>query len=44
MDEERGKRYARVVFSRAGRKGVVVFDEEGRWRGVPERIEAELYG
>ena len=42
-DENTGQRLAKVTWSRAGRRGIVIPDTEGFWRGVPERIEAALY-
>lgn len=44
IEEKTGRRYARVTYCRSGRRGVTVYDEEGRWRGVPEKLEAAMYG
>jgi hypothetical protein len=33
-----------VEWSREGPSGMVLWDELGQWKGVPERIEAALYG
>jgi hypothetical protein len=32
-----------VMWARNGRSGVVLYDETGRWQGMPERIEAAVY-
>lgn len=42
-DEKTGMRQAEVIWSRVGKKGIVIPDTEGYWQGVPERIEAALY-
>lgn len=42
-DESTHQRYAKVVWSRVGKKGIVIPDTEGFWKGVPARIEAALY-
>lgn len=43
VEEGTNRRYARVIHSRFGARGAVVYDEEGDWRGVPERLEAAMY-
>lgn len=42
-DDKTGERSAEVVWSRVGKKGIVIPDTKGYWEGVPERIEAALY-
>lgn len=32
-----------VVWARNGRSGIILTDEAGHWRGMPERIEAAVY-
>lgn len=39
-----GRRQATVVWSRVGKKNIVVPDSQGWWKGVPEQIEQALYG
>ena len=41
---ENDRRGILVEWSREGPSGMVVWDELGHWKGVPERIEAVLYG
>ncbi|WP_448208197.1 AAA family ATPase [Azospirillum sp. sgz302134] len=41
--EENGRRGIRVEWARAGRSGMVIWDTEGFWKGVPEQIEAAVY-
>lgn len=33
-----------VDWARRGRSGIVLWDDTGCWRGMPERIEKEVYG
>src|SRR3954464_6746289 len=41
---ENDRRGILVEWSREGPSGMVLWDELGHWKGVPERIEAVLYG
>src|SRR3954469_13351525 len=41
---ENDRRGILVEWSREGPSGMVLWDELGHWKGVPERIEAALYG
>jgi len=40
---EDGRRGVLVEWSREGPSGMIVWDDEGYWKGVPERIEAAIY-
>jgi hypothetical protein len=40
-DERRG---VHVEWARRGRSGLTLWDESGAWRGMPEKIEAAVYG
>ena len=40
---ENDRRGILVEWSREGPSGMVIWDEQGHWKGVPERIEAVLY-
>lgn len=42
--EQGGKRGVTVDWARRGRSGMTLFDDTGCWRGMPERIELEVYG
>ncbi|MHB8408334.1 MAG: AAA family ATPase [Acidiferrobacterales bacterium] len=44
LRNEGGQRSARITWSRKGPKDIVIVDEQGFWRGVPERIEEAVYG
>ena len=37
------RRGVKVDWARRGRSGVVLWDDSGAWRGMPERIEAAVY-
>lgn len=37
------RRGVEVLWARAGRSGLVIWDDTGCWRGIPEKIEAALY-
>jgi cell division septation protein DedD len=41
---ENDRRGILVEWSREGPSGMVIWDEQGHWQGVPGRIEAALYG
>uniref|UniRef100_UPI001A977B94 AAA family ATPase n=1 Tax=Azospirillum sp. SYSU D00513 TaxID=2812561 RepID=UPI001A977B94 len=41
---DRDRRGVLVEWSREGPAGMVVWDTEGFWKGVPERIEEAIYG
>jgi len=38
------KRGVKVVWARQGREQITLWDETGRWLGMPERLEAAIYG
>jgi adenylate kinase family enzyme len=38
------RRGVKVAWSRRGRAGMVLWDQAGDWKGMPERIEATVYG
>lgn len=42
--QEAGRRGVRVVWARQGRQGMTLWDEAGRWAGMPEAIEQAVYG
>ena len=42
--QDGGRRGIRVEWARRGRSGITLWDESETWRGMPERIEAEVYG
>lgn len=47
LRKEQGKRVAKVVWSRTGGvtvRGTEIVDEEGYWRGVPEKLDALFSG
>jgi hypothetical protein len=39
-----GRRGVLVEWARRGRSGLTLWDESGRWEGMPERIEQAVYG
>ena len=41
--EEGPRRGMRVEWARRGRSGVTLWDESGKWAGMPERIEKAVY-
>lgn len=41
--EQSGKRGMVVEWARAGRSGMTLWDDSGRWAGMPEKIEAAVY-
>ena len=41
--QESGKRGVLVEWARRGRQGLTLWDETGRWLGMPERIEVAVY-
>lgn len=41
---EGDKRGIVVDWARRGRRGITLWDDTGNWRGMPERIEAAVYG
>lgn len=43
QDDRTGQRGIRVDWSREGPAGMVIWDEEGYWKGVPEKVEAAIY-
>ena len=42
--QEGANRGIRVDWARRGRSGAVLWDDSGAWRGMPDRIEAAVYG
>ncbi len=38
-----GKRGMKVVWSRRGRDGMILWDDTGKWMGMPEKLEAAMY-
>jgi hypothetical protein len=38
-----GRRGVKVVWARRGRSGMVLWDDTGCWRGMPEKIEQAVY-
>lgn len=41
--DENGQRAIKVVWSRRGRAGLTLFDDSGKWEGMPEKLEAAMY-
>lgn len=41
--QENGRRGVKIVWARRGRQNVMLWDESGIWRGMPERIERAAY-
>ena len=42
-DERNNRRGVKVVWARRGRSGMVVWDDSGQWKDMPERIEEAMY-
>lgn len=42
--QENERRGIKVVWARQGRHQITLWDETGRWLGMPERLEAAVYG
>lgn len=42
--EKNGKRGITIKWARCGRAGMTLWDDTDFWRGMPEKIEAEVYG
>ena len=42
--QEQNRRGVYVEWARRGRSGLTLWDETGSWRGMPEKIEAAVYG
>jgi len=42
--QEGERRGIQVVWARRGRSGMVVWDEDGHWKGMPEKLEEAIYG
>ncbi len=42
-DASRGKRGIKVTWCRSGRDGMTLWDDSGKWIGMPEKIEAACY-
>ena len=43
MVQDKGRRGVKVVWARRGRSGMVLWDDTGTWRGMPELIEQAVY-
>lgn len=41
---DHNRRGIHVDWARRGRSGITLWDESGTWRGMPEKIEAAVYG
>ncbi len=44
VDDKSGKRGVKVEWARAGRGGLLLWDDSGSWVNMPERIEQAVYG
>jgi hypothetical protein len=42
--QQGGRRGVKVAWARRGRAGMTLWDENGSWAGMPERIEEAVYG
>ncbi len=42
--QDQNRRGVYVEWARRGRSGLTLWDETGSWRGMPEKIEAAVYG
>jgi len=42
--EDGDKRGIKIEWARCGRSNITLWDDTGRWRGMPERIETAVYG
>jgi hypothetical protein len=42
--QERNRRGIKVVWARRGRSGMTLWDDTGKWVGMPEKIEQAVYG
>ena len=42
--QEKGRRGVKVLWARQGRQGMTLWDESGRWAGMPEALEEAVYG
>jgi hypothetical protein len=42
--QENERRGIKVIWARQGRNQITLWDETGRWLGMPERLEAAVYG
>ena len=41
--EEKARRGVKIVWARRGRSGLTLWDDSGKWVGMPEKIEAAVY-
>lgn len=41
--QEQARRGVKVVWARRGRSGMTIWDETGKWAGMPEKIERAVY-
>jgi adenylate kinase family enzyme len=41
--QEKARRGIKVVWARRGRSGMTIWDETGKWAGMPEKIEKAVY-
>ncbi|MGH7274023.1 MAG: AAA family ATPase, partial [Nitrospiria bacterium] len=42
--QEGKRRGIKVVWARRGRSGLIIWDDTGKWAGMPEKIEQAVYG
>jgi hypothetical protein len=43
-EDKNGRRGIEVVWARQGRSGMILWDDTGKWAGMPEKIEQAVYG
>ncbi len=41
--QENNRRGVQIIWARRGRSGMVIWDDSGCWKGMPEKIEAAVY-
>lgn len=44
MVQQDGRRGIKVVWARRGRSGMILWDDSGKWAGMPEKVEEAVYG
>jgi len=44
VEDDNGRRGIEVVWARRGRSGMTLWDDTGKWAGMPEKIEQAVYG
>lgn len=42
--DSNGKRGLKILSARGGRSGFVIWDETGKWKGIRQRVEKEVWG